>query len=856
MFQNLINKSLSVLSPDKSPQKTKTSSPKEISSQNETQKKICSLCKGAGCCVLCDRPDDWENMMYCSNRRERVHLLHHSCDNLSKELLRPIVKYYCPSCRLNPKNKITFKKDTSAAKRAEILDILIGSKPENPTLPEVIDQLGDTTSDVQKPNAEKNDENLVNESVTIVKCGGEDGKSQSEGGGGSDLDSLSSSSDSSFNSFRNKLSSTSNFHISEQDSLRHDEVTPKNNDEADDEKSKSLSESGGEVELDNSSSSDSSFNSFTEKIAASSFPVSDKVNFKVNSPSNKSNINEPDDVEKSEIIKGTISLFVGGRGSDQDDSTPLESSFPDEKRGSKGNKSSLEIKNGENGHEKSSSDFHEPLYDSFRQEFPGQKHATTPLTIQSQKSSTFFSTSLYVPHNNSQTFKNTSPTRRHSFSVMPHLTQNEHDREELANSTKNNEKLVELVNVLTNKLSEQNKENQTLKQQINKLTISPHRLNFKIMELKSENEELNKENENLQLQLDEAITQINILETNLENTEDKLKIMDSQLIEIQKSHEIGPNEMFRYPPHEFHELYIKQINMTKKLQSQISQLLGDKRNLKNEIAELKATNEEYRLQVRNLIEEDIDRGILNYTINENKRLLNKIKIQKERHINLGLELKNEMKKMHGWSIENVKLRKKLAAYEKNDKQKNESVIVAEDFPEEDWETTSEQSVVVNPLLMSSPPNSTKKDDKISVSTNTSPTIQNNEKNSTSNTQTSKNSEKPTEIKQICKFHMQNRCHFGFRCRNLHPEKQKSENNIFPWVTVPSRPRSHIVPLMSHQNTDLRRFDPFFTPNRFQSLSSAECLGAKSDGYWSMPYNSEINVNHFPEQTVNVVRSPY
>ena len=57
-----------------------------------------------------------------------------------------------------------------------------------------------------------------------------------------------------------------------------------------------------------------------------------------------------------------------------------------------------------------------------------------------------------------------------------------------------------------------------------------------------------------------------------------------------------------------------------------------------------------------MIEEDIDRGILNYTINENKRLLNKIKIQKERHINLGLELKNEMKKMHGWSIENVKLR--------------------------------------------------------------------------------------------------------------------------------------------------------------------------------------------------------
>ena len=28
---------------------------------------ICKLCKGAGCCVLCDESDEWEDMLYCSN---------------------------------------------------------------------------------------------------------------------------------------------------------------------------------------------------------------------------------------------------------------------------------------------------------------------------------------------------------------------------------------------------------------------------------------------------------------------------------------------------------------------------------------------------------------------------------------------------------------------------------------------------------------------------------------------------------------------------------------------------------------------------------------------------------------------
>ena len=233
---------------------------------------------------------------------------------------------------------------------------------------------------------------------------------------------------------------------------------------------------GGGSELDNSSSTESSFNSFTEKIAASSLPVSDQVKFKgKNSPSKKCDKDESGDDEKSEIIiiKGTKCLLVEDGESYLDDSKSMESSFPIAEQGGRGRSEIVpKSNNREHCHDKSASNLHESLFDSFREQFPGQKHVTTPLTTQSQRSNTFFSTSLFVPHENSQSPKNISQTRRHSFSTMPHLTQNTQDREKLIKSTKNNEKLVELVNVLTNKLSDKNKENQTLRQQINKLNVT------------------------------------------------------------------------------------------------------------------------------------------------------------------------------------------------------------------------------------------------------------------------------------------------------------------------------------------------------------------------------------------------
>ena len=249
----------------------------------------------------------------------------------------------------------------------------------------------------------------------------------------------------------------------------------------------------------------------------------------------------------------------------------------------------------------------------------------------------------------------------------------------------------------------------------------------------------------------------------------------------------------------------------------------------------------------NLIDEDIDRGILNYTIEENKRLLNVIKIQKERHINLGIEFKSEMKKLYAESNENIKLKKKLAAYKKTD-QKNESVVLVEDFPEEDWETTSEKSVVDNSLNVSPSPKSKnkKENNKISIGINTSPSNINQTPNPKSPV-----TNPPVNQPQICKFHAQRRCHFGNRCRNIHLPDQKVNSN-HPWTTVPYKTRPGFIPRL----TDQRYYNPF-TPNRFQSLESPESLGVNVGGYWSVPHIQENeSFNRLPNVPVNGVRPFY
>merc|ERR1711867_13668 len=79
--------------------------------------------------TLCNRPDDEENMVFCANETEKVHVLHLSCANITQTMARQVDKYYCPTCRLDPNNKITFEKKVTAAQKAEIMKTILKNDP-------------------------------------------------------------------------------------------------------------------------------------------------------------------------------------------------------------------------------------------------------------------------------------------------------------------------------------------------------------------------------------------------------------------------------------------------------------------------------------------------------------------------------------------------------------------------------------------------------------------------------------------------------------------------------------------------------------------------------------------------------
>ena len=341
-----------MISPDKTP-KLKTSSPKVSDSQKELPKKICSLCNGAGCCTLCDRPDAWDTMMYCSNRRIRVHLVHYSCDNLSKELQRPIVKYYCPTCRLDPKNKITFKKETSAAKRAEILGIL-NSKSEISI------------------NIHKTSDNLV----VSEQCDTQDTQNTSKSSGGSDLD-TSLSSESSFNGFVEKLADTPK--SLDHEDCKNNESLSKNtdDDEFDDDEESRYKSTTQTVIVVNNQSSETEKSSTVEKNSKSP-DISNTAMSSSRDNENKSNIEgggRPDHDSSSTSISSVDSNKI------KIINLPRPFSNPDL---STSNKTVNTLKNNDELDEDEQS---RSLLDSFREEFPGQNHRQRPNTPVSPKKS-------------------------------------------------------------------------------------------------------------------------------------------------------------------------------------------------------------------------------------------------------------------------------------------------------------------------------------------------------------------------------------------------------------------------------------------------------------------------------------
>ena len=116
----------------------------------------------------------------------------------------------------------------------------------------------------------------------------------------------------------------------------------------------------------------------------------------------------------------------------------------------------------------------------------------------------------------------------------------------------------------------------------------------------------------------------------------------------------------------------------------LSEIDSNKKQLKIQ----KTENDDLREKISKLIENDINRKILDFTIDENKKLQKKIEIQKERYIKYGYQFKIETQRLSKLVTENKKLKDRISCLEKNDRIA-ESVQWGEDFPEEGWETSSE-----------------------------------------------------------------------------------------------------------------------------------------------------------------------
>ena len=129
--------------------------------------------------------------------------------------------------------------------------------------------------------------------------------------------------------------------------------------------------------------------------------------------------------------------------------------------------------------------------------------------------------------------------------------------------------------------------------------------------------------------MEEATRVFQDFETVLENTNQKLNLTENLYLECCKKIEIDPSEMYQFPPNEVYVMYKKQNDLFKKQSENVKELLGEIDSNKKQLKIQKTENDDLREKISKLIENDINRKILDFTIDENKKLQKKLKYKKK-----------------------------------------------------------------------------------------------------------------------------------------------------------------------------------------------------------------------------------